>query len=41
MLIQKFLECDLLNILIELSGLEDDDVSLPAQKYVKLLTNLM
>lgn len=41
MLVQVLLDCDLFKILVELSGVEDPEVSKNAQKYLKDLTQLM
>jgi rapamycin-insensitive companion of mTOR len=35
------LDCDLFKILVELSGLEDSEVALPAQRFLKELSGLM
>lgn len=40
-LVQLLIDCDLFKILVELSGLEDSDVAIPAQKFLKQLTILM
>jgi rapamycin-insensitive companion of mTOR len=40
-LIQLLLDCDIFKILVELSGLEDPDKSVPAQKFLKQLTTIM
>lgn len=40
-LVQLLIKCDLFKILVELSGLEDTIISVPAQKFLKQLTILM
>lgn len=35
------IDCDLFKILVELSGLEDQQITVPAQKFLKQLTILM
>ncbi|CAD8139168.1 unnamed protein product [Paramecium pentaurelia] len=41
MLVQVLLDCDLFKILVELSGLPDQEVSGPAQTFLKELSSLM
>ena len=38
MLLWLLLDCDLYQVLLELSGVEDPDINEPAQKYLKQLT---
>jgi rapamycin-insensitive companion of mTOR len=40
-LVQLLIDCDLFKILVELSGLEDPQITVPAQKFLKQLTILM
>ena len=40
-LVQLLIDCDLFKILVELSGLEEIEVAVPAQKFLKHLTILM
>ena len=39
-LVHLMMDCGLFNVLIELSGLEDNEISQPAQKYLKYLSYL-